>query len=411
MQKLREVVIVSACRTAIGSFGGSLKDVTSAKLSEAVMSEAVKRAKIDKALIGDVRFGNCFPDISALNVARVGALLAGIPDTVPATTINRVCTSGMSCVHDGVMSISAGYADVMLVGGVENMSNQPYVLPTARWGTRLQDGPCYDSLTRGLHVGSHFVQYPLDGPVVAFRGKPYIMGLTAEFLAQKYNITRQEQDELALRSHLNAERATKEGRFADEIVPIQIKKKKQKLNIDKDEHFRQNLKIEELQGLAPAFIPKGGSVTAGNSSGINDGASALLLMSREKATSLGLKPLATVSGIAMGGCAPETMGESPVVSVKNLLQKTGKKIDDYDLIEMHEAFAAQYLACEKALGFDRSKANVNGSGIGLGHPVGSSGSRILVSLVHEMMKTGKKTGLAAICGGGGVSLATELTLE
>jgi len=385
--------------------------VASPKLLEAVMSEAVKRAKIDSAIIEDIKIGCCFPDVSALNVARVGALLAGIPDTVPASTINRVCTSGMSCLHDGVMSISAGYQDVMLVGGVENMSNQPYILPTARWGTRLQDGPCYDALTRGLHVGSHFVAYPLNGPVKEFQGKPYIMGLTAEFLAKKYNITRQEQDELALRSHNNAERATKEGRFLDEIVPIQIKKKKQKLNIDKDEQFRPNLKIEELQGLSAAFIPKGGSVTAGNSSGMNDGASALILMSREKATSLGLKPLATVSGIAMGGCAPETMGESPVVACKNLMKKTGKKIDDWDLIEMHEAFAAQYLSCEKNLGFKRAKANINGSGIGLGHPVGSTGSRIVVSLLHEMIKTGKKSGMAAICGGGGVSLATEITLE
>jgi len=411
MQKLREVVIVSACRTAIGAYGGSLKDVASATLCEAVMTEAVKRAGIDKAVIGDIKMGNCFPDVSSLNVARVGSLLAGIPDTVPAATINRVCTSGMSCLHDATMTIGAGYHDVMLVGGVESMSMAPYLLPTLRWGTRLQDGPCYDALTRGLHVGSHFVPYPLDGPAAQFRGKPYIMGLTAEFLAQKYNITRQEQDELALRSHQNAERATKEGRFKEEIVPLSIKKKKQKLTIDKDEHFRPNLTIEELQGLPTAFIPKMGTVTAGNSSGINDGASALILMSREKALSLGLKPLATISGIAMGGCPPETMGESPVLSVQNLLKVTGRKVNDYDLIEMHEAFAAQYLACEKILGFDRSKANVNGSGIGLGHPVGSTGSRIIVSLLHEMIKTGKKTGMAAICGGGGISTATEIVLE
>eukprot|EP00668_Euglena_longa_P032939 GGOE01042426.1.p1 GENE.GGOE01042426.1~~GGOE01042426.1.p1 ORF type:complete len:422 (-),score=62.98 GGOE01042426.1:161-1288(-) len=375
------------------------------------MAEAVKRAQIDKAVIEDVKFGNCFPDVSSLNVARVGALLAGIPDTVPASTINRVCTSGMSCLHDAVMSISAGYQDCMLVGGVENMTQAPYILPTARWGTRLQDGPCYDGLTRGLHVGSHFIPYPLDGPVKNFRGKPYIMGLTAEFLALKYNITREEQDTLALRSHQNAERATKEGRFAAEIVPIQVKQKKKKVMIDKDDHFRPNLKIDELVGLPPAFIPKTGTVTAGNSSGINDGASAIIVMSREKATALGIKPLATVTGIAMGGCPPEVMGESPVISIKNLLAKTGKKVDDYDLIEMHEAFAAQYLACEKALGFSREKANVNGSGVGLGHPVGSSGSRIIVSLLHELQKTGKKTGLGAICGGGGVSLATEITLE
>jgi|Transcript_83888 acetyl-CoA C-acetyltransferase len=411
MNKLRDVVIVAACRTPIGTFGGSLKDVSTPVLAQTVMQEAIRRAGIDASLIGDVRFGCCFPDVSALNVARVGALMAGIPNTVPAITVNRVCTSGMSCIQDGAVSIASGLMDVALVGGVENMSNQPYLLPSARWGTRLQDGECIDALIRGLHVGSHFVPYPLDGPEEKFRGKPYIMGLTAEFVARKYGITREEQDELAVRSHNSAEAATKEGRFANEIVSISYKKKKKQVVVDRDEHFRPDLTIDGLSGLPPAFIPKGGSVTAGNASGMNDGASAMLLMSREKANELGVKPLAQITGVAMGGCAPETMGCSPVASVNNLMAMQGTKIDDYDLVELHEAFAAQYLACEKDLGLNRAITNVNGSGIGLGHPVGSTGSRIMVTLLHEMQRQGKKRGLASICGGGGVSTATEIVLE
>jgi|UniRef100_A0A7S4CP49 acetyl-CoA C-acetyltransferase len=411
MNKLREVVIVSACRTPIGAFGGSLKDVKGPVLAQTVMQEALKRAKVDGSVVGDVRFGCCFSDVNALNVARVAALMSGIPDTTPAITVNRVCTSGMSCLQDGAIAIGAGLQDCVMVGGVENMSSAPYILPSARWGTRLQDGACYDALTRGLHVGSHHVPYPLDGPEEKFRGKPYIMGLTAEFVARKYGITREEQDELALRSHRSVEAATTEGRFEAEIVPITYKKKKKQVTVAADEHFRKDLKIEELQSLPGAFIPKGGTVTAGNSSGINDGASAILLMSRQKANELGVKPLATVTGVAMGGCAPEIMGCSPVAAVKNLMAAQGTKIDDYDLAELHEAFAAQYIACEKDLEMDRSKTNVNGSGIGLGHPVGSSGSRVIVSLLHEMQRSGKKRGLAAICGGGGVSTATEIVLE
>nr|BAR71477.1 putative 3-ketoacyl-CoA thiolase [Euglena gracilis] len=413
MKGLRSVVIVSACRTPIGAFGGSLKDMATPQLAAVVMRGALQKANVAPSLVEDVRFGCCFPDISAANVARIGALLAGIPDTVPAGTENRVCTSGMSCLHGATTAIGAGYQDVVLIGGVENMSQQPYVLPTVRWGTRLQDGPCIDALTQQLHAGSHHVPYPLNGKMTALRGKPYIMGMTAEILAQEHHLSREEQDAVALRSHKNAERANADGTFAAEIVPITVKQKKKAKEVAHDEHFRKDVTAEELSALPTAFLPqpKGGTVTAGNASGIGDGASAILLMSRDKAQQLGIRPLATVTGMATGGCAPEIMGYSPVAAVSNLLRQRGTTIADYDLVELHEAFAAQYLACEKALGLIRERTNVNGSGIGLAHPVGSSGSRILVTLLHEMVRRRSQRGLAAICGGGGISLATELTLD
>jgi acetyl-CoA C-acetyltransferase len=270
-------------------------------------------------------------------------------------------------------------------------------------------------MIRGLHVGSHFYPYPVDGQMQKFAGKPYIMGMTAEFVAEKYKITREEMDTLAMRSHNNTEKSVKNGVFKAETAPIEltkkIKGKKTKVLFENDEHFKPGTTMDELSKLPPAFIPKVGKVTAGNSSGLNDGASALLLMSREKATSLGLKPLATITGLGIGACAPDIMGVSPVASIKNLLSRTGKKIGDYDRIEINEAFAAQYIACEKELGINRDITNVNGSGIGMGHPIGSTGSRIIVSLIYELINSKKKLGLASICGGGGVSVATEVTLE
>jgi acetyl-CoA C-acetyltransferase len=415
MQKLREVVVVAACRTPIGAFGGSLKDVRSHVLGATVLKELVRRTKIDPKIIEDVRFGCCFPDIDAINIARVSSLVAGFPDTVPAATVNRVCTSGMEAVHGAVNQIAIGFADVMVAGGTESMSYQPYILPKARFGYRLQDGECVDRMIRGLHVGSHFYPYPVDGQMQKFAGKPYIMGMTAEFVAEKYKITREEMDTLAMRSHNNTEKSVKNGVFKAETAPIEltkkIKGKKTKVLFENDEHFKPGTTMDELSKLPPAFIPKVGKVTAGNSSGLNDGASALLLMSREKATSLGLKPLATITGLGIGACAPDIMGVSPVASIKNLLSRTGKKIGDYDRIEINEAFAAQYIACEKELGINRDITNVNGSGIGMGHPIGSTGSRIIVSLIYELINSKKKLGLASICGGGGVSVATEVTLE
>eukprot|EP00992_Anisonema_acinus_P013361 TRINITY_DN8698_c0_g1_i1.p1 TRINITY_DN8698_c0_g1~~TRINITY_DN8698_c0_g1_i1.p1 ORF type:complete len:413 (+),score=74.09 TRINITY_DN8698_c0_g1_i1:66-1304(+) len=411
MQRLRDVAIVSAVRTPIGAFGGSLKDVHGCYLAATAMREAVKQAKIDPAQIEDVRFGCCLSHHDAMNVARVAALLADIPHNSVGVSINRVCTSGMEAVHSSVYQIQSGYSEVCLAGGVESMSNAPYIVESARWGKRLQNDKLVDGMIRGLMVGSTILPYPADGPVEMMRGKPYIMGLTAEFLAAKYKISREEQDEIALRSHNNAERATDSGLFLEEIVPVEIKGKKGKVTVvNRDEHFRPGMTKEMLEKLPAAFIPKVGTVTAGNSSGINDGASALLLMSLDAAKAAGVEPLAIISGLGKGGCSPELMGESPVPAVHDLLKRTGRSISDYGRVECNEAFAAQYLACERGLNLDRNVTNVNGSGIGLGHPVGSTGSRIIVSLLHEMRRSKSQYGMATLCGGGGVSLATELTL-
>jgi acetyl-CoA C-acetyltransferase len=410
MSKLREVVIVSGCRTPIGVYGGSLKSIPGVKLAAGVMKEAIKRAKIDPAIIGDVRMGSCNEHYDAMNVARVAALLAGIPDTVPGVTFNRVCTSALEALQSSVAQIQTGYSDVCLCGGVESMSNAPYIVPGARWGARLNDDQLVDGMIHGLMVGSLFVPYPKDGPVAMMRGKPYIMGLTAEFLAAKHKISREEQDAIALRSHNNVERATKDGLFRDEICPVEVVDKKKTVIVDKDEHFRPGLTMEAISKLPAAFIPVVGTVTAANSSGINDGATAMVVMAAETAQKLGLKPLAVITGMGKGGNPPEIMGESPVPAVQDLLRRTGHKISDYDRVECHEAFAAQYLSCERILGFNRDVTNINGSGIGLGHPVGSSGARIVVTLLYELMHSKKKLGLATICGGGGVSLAVELTM-
>ena len=405
----KDVVIVSACRTAIGAFGGSLKKVRGPELGATVMKAAIERAKIEASIIGDVRFGCCLEDYQALNIARVAALMAGVPDTVPAMTANRVCISGMEATISAAIMIQSGFIDTALVGGMESMSNVPYIVPAARWGARLQDKVFVDSLIHGLHAGSHFIKYPKDGPVKWAQGKPYIMGLTAEFLALKHGFTREEQDTIALKSHNMAEKATVDGTFKDEIVPVVIQdRRKGEIIVDKDEHFRPGMTMEKLAKLRPAFIPKTGTVTAGNASGINDGASAMVIMSAEKAQELGLKPLAKFDGFGMGACAPEIMGESPVPAVKNLLSRTGMKLEDFERIEVNEAFASQYLACEKELGLNREITNVKGSGIGLGHPVGATGSRIMVTLLYELIQSSKTTGLATLCGGGGVSMAAVI---
>ncbi len=415
---MKDVVIVSACRTAIGAFGGTLKDMNSAKIAAVTMKEAVKRAGIDPAIIDDVRFGTCIEHHDTLNTTRVAALLAGIPDTVPAVTINRVCISGMETVISGMAMIQAGMADVILAGGVEHMSGVPYAVPNARWGCRLQDQVFVDAMIHALHCGSHIMPLGGDSPVNTgeapasmFLGKPYIMGHTAEFIAQHLNISREEMDEVALRSHNNAERATKEGDFAEEIIPVEVpQRKKDPLIFDKDEHFRPGMTLEKLRQLPPGFIPKTGKVTAGNSSGINDGAAAMIIMSAEKAKELNLTPIARIRASGRGACHPSLMGLSPVPAVKNLLHSSGLKLDDFELIELNEAFAAQYLGCEKELGLQREITNVNGSGIGLGHPVGATGCRIMVSLIHTMKKRGKNLGLATLCGGGGVAMATAIEM-
>ncbi len=416
---MKDVVIVSACRTAIGTFGGTLKDVGGWNIGKTAMKGAIDRAGIDPALIDDVRFGCCMEPVDTLNITRVAALLAGVPESVTAVTINRVCISGMEAVLSGAAMIKAEMADIILAGGVEHMSGTPFVSLDARWGCRLNDKVFVDAMTRGLHCGSHVQPLGDDSPVKGlpifetYKGKPYIMGQTAEFLADLYKITREEMDEVALRSHNGAERATIEGDFKEEIVPIEIPQKRGKPPVifDKDEHFRPKLTMDDLGKLPAAFLPKGGRVTAGNASGLNDGASAMIIMSAEKAKELGLKPLARIVASSRGGCHPSVMGISPVPAVKNLLKNNPQfTVDSFDLMEVNEAFASQYIACERDLKLKRDKVNVNGSGIGLGHPVGSTGARVIITLMHALKKRGKSLGLATLCGGGGVSMATVIEI-
>lgn len=413
-----DVVIISACRTAVGSFGGSLKDMNGASIAAVTMQEAVKRARIDANLIDDVRYGCCIEHHDTLNVARVAALMAGIPESANAVTINRVCISGMEAVVSGMAMIKAGLANVILAGGVEHMSGVPYAVSGARWGCRLQDSVFEDVLIRNLYCGSRLLPGPEKGPlkegspIDLFRGQPYIMGLTAEFVAQLCGISREEMDEVALRSHNNVERATKEGDFIEEIVPIALQQKKGKPPVifDRDEHFIPGLTRARLAALPPAFIPGIGKVTAGNASGINDGASGMVIMSDVKASELGLKPLARIKAVGYGGCHPSIMGLSPGPAVRNLIERSKFRLSDFELIEVNEAFAAQYLGCEIELGLNREITNINGSGIGLGHPIGSTGCRIMVTLLHALKKRGKTLGLATLCGGGGVSMAVALEM-
>jgi acetyl-CoA C-acetyltransferase len=389
----KEVVILSGCRTPIGSFGQSLKDVKAFQLGALVMQEALKRADVDAKMLGDVIFGDCIQTSEEANTARTAALKAGIPVEVPATTIQRQCASGMQATIFASQQIMAGDSDFVLSGGCESMSNAPYVLKNARWGYRLQHGEMTDSMWELLHSGSHLL------------GDGYIMGQTAENLAGKYNISREDQDQVAFESHSKALAAIDAGRFKEEIIPVPVPQRKGEPKMfTTDEHPRREVSKESLASLRPVFN-KNGTVTAGNSSGLNDGAAALVLTSMEKASKLGKKPLARIAGNAIAGCEPHLMGYGPVPAVQMLLKKTGKKLDDIGLIECNEAFAAQYLACERGLGLDRSRVNVNGSGIALGHPVGCTGARLIVSLIHEMKRRNEQWGIATLCVGGGMGAA------
>ncbi len=415
---MKDVVIASACRTAIGAFGGALRDMNGAALAAVTMKEAIHRAGIAPDMIDDIRYGCCVEHHDTLNVARVGALMAGIPEDITAVTINRVCISGMEAVISGMAMIQAGMADVILAGGVEHMSGVPYAVPGARWGLRLQDAAFEDAMIHALHCGSHLL--PLDkgspvdtgqAPASLFLGKPYIMGHTAEFVAQYLGITREEMDEVALRSHNNAERANDDGSFAEEIVPVEVpQRKKDPIVFQRDEHFRPGITLEKLRSLPPAFVSKTGKVTAGNASGINDGSAGMVIMSADKAKELGIRPLARIKATSRGACHPSVMGLSPVPAVNNLVKTSGLNLSDFELIEVNEAFAAQYIGCEKELGLNREITNINGSGIGLGHPVGATGCRIMVTLIHAMKRQGKSLGLATLCGGGGVSMACALEM-
>lgn len=385
---MKKAVIVSAVRTAIGSFGGMYKDISAMDLGVVAAEEAIKRAKVEKKDIQDVIVGHCFMRTDEINIARCISLKTGIPFTTPAVTIQRQCSSSMQALVFGAQQIMTEENDIVLIGGVENMSRIPYVLKTARWGTRLKHSELTDMLWEGLTD-------PLTGQ---------IMGITAENLAEKYHISREEQDEIAYLSHKRAIAAIDSGRFKDEIVPVVIKSKKGDKIIDTDEHPRRDVSKESLSKLPPAF-KENGTVTAGNASGINDGAAFAVIMSEEKAKQLGIKPLAEIVSHGVAGVEPELMGYGPVPATQKALKRAGLTLKDIGLIEVNEAFAAQYLACEKLLELNREITNVNGSGIALGHPVGCTGLRIVVSLIYEMKKRDVELGLATLCVGGGMGKA------
>jgi acetyl-CoA C-acetyltransferase len=391
---MREVVIVSAVRTAVGAFGEAFKDVTAVDLGATVIKEAVNRAGIKPEIIDEVIMGNVLQAGLGQNPARQAVIKAGFPVEVSALTINKVCGSGLRAVSLASQIIASGDADVIIAGGMENMSRAPYVLNQARWGQRMGDGKLVDVMIN-------------DGLWDAFND--YHMGMTAENIAEQWGITREMQDEFAVESQNRAERAIKEGRFKDEIVPVVIPQRKGEPKvIDTDEYVKFGTTLEKVGKLKPAF-KKNGTVTAANASGINDGAAALVIMSGEKAAELGIKPLAKIVSHGSKGLDPTIMGYGPFHATKKALEKINLTIEDLDLIEANEAFAVQSLAVAKDLNFDMSKVNVNGGAIAIGHPIGASGARILVSLLHEMQKRDAKRGLATLCIGGG--LGTALIVE
>ena len=388
---MREVYVVNCCRTAIGSFGGSLKDVCATDLGSYVVKDALIRAGVKGDDVGEVVFGCSLTAGLGQNVARQSAVKAGIPVKVPAFTIGMVCGSGMKSVIEGARSIMLGDNEIVVTGGTENMSCAPYLLANTRWGARMFDVNAVDSMV-------------MDSLTDAFNN--YHMGVTAENICDKWDITREELDAFAFSSQEKAELAIASGKFIDEIVPIQIKEKKQLVEFKCDEHPRKT-SAEALAKLRPVFKPEGGRVTAGNSSGVNDGAAALVLASAKAVEKFGLKPMAKLISYGHGGVDPKIMGVGPVPASMEALNRANMTIDDIDLVETNEAFAAQSIAVAREIGFDMSKVNVNGGAIALGHPVGASGARIIVTLLHEMQKRhDANRGLATICIGGGMGVAT-----
>ena len=387
---MREVVIASAVRTAIGTFGGSLKDIPAVDLGALVIKEAVNRAGIKPELVNEVVMGNVIQAGLGQNVARQSAVKAGLPIEIPAMTINMVCGSGLRSVALAAQMIKAGDCDVVVAGGMENMSRAPYALETTRWGQRMGDGKIIDTMIK-------------DALSDAFNN--YHMGVTAENIVKEWGLTREELDEFSLNSQLKAEKAIKEGKFKDEIFPVMVPQRKGEPKVfDTDEGPRFGSTIEGLARLKPCFI-KDGKVTAGNSSGINDGAAAFVVMSAEKAEELGVTPLATIVSYGHKGLDPAIMGYGPFHATKAVMQSANLTVEDMDLIEANEAFAAQSIAVAKDLHFDMSKVNVNGGAVALGHPVGASGARILVTILHEMQRRDAKKGLATLCIGGGMGTA------
>jgi acetyl-CoA C-acetyltransferase len=391
MIELKEVVIVSAVRTAIGTFNGSLASLSAPEIGAIVIKEAIGRAGVKAENVDELIFGNVLQAGLGQNPARQAAIKAGIPVEVPSFTVNKVCGSGLKTVNLATQAILCGDADVIVAGGTESMSQAPYLLTSkARWGYRMGHDKIIDVMIN-------------DGLWCAFND--YHMGVTAENVSEKYGITREMQDQLAFESQDKAVKAIQSGAFKKEIVPVTIKGRKGDVVFDTDEYPKAGTTIETLCSLRPAF-KKEGCVTAGNASGINDGAAALVVMSADKAKALGLKPLAKIVGYGSGGVDPAIMGMGPVAATKKALAKAGLTLKDIDLIEANEAFAAQFLAVGKELGFPKEKLNVNGGAIALGHPIGASGARILVTLLHAMEARGAKRGLATLCIGGGQGTAT-----
>ena len=393
---MKEVVIVSAVRTAVGKFNGGLSSLSAQEMGSLIIKAALERAHVEGNMIDEVILGNVLQAGLGQNPARQASVKSGIPIEVPSFTINKVCGSGLKAVNLAAQSIKAGDAEIILAGGMESMTNAPYLLDSkARWGHRMGHGQLSDVLIQ-------------DGLWCAFND--YHMGNTAENVAAKYGITREAQDQLAYESQAKAIQAIDNGSFKNEIVPVIIKGKKGDVVFDTDEFPKRDTTLASLANLRTAFKKEGGTVTAGNASGINDGAAALVVMSADKAKALGLKPLAKILGYGSGGVDPAIMGMGPVSATYKALSNTGLTIDDIDLFEANEAFAAQFLAVGKELGLPKEKINVHGGAVALGHPIGASGARILVTLIHAMQQRGAKRGLATLCIGGGQGIATIIEL-
>lgn len=387
----RKVVIASAARTPVGSNGGALKSLSAVDLGVVAAKEAINRAGIKPEDIDETVFGCVLQAGQGQNVARQVSIHTGIPQEKPALTVNIVCGSGLRSVSLAAQMIKAGDADVILAGGTESMSNAPYLLQDARWGAKMGDKTIVDEMMK-------------DGLSDAFEGYP--MGITAENIVEKYGLTREEQDELAALSQNRAEKARAEGRFKDEIAPVEITDRKGNVTVvDTDEYIKEGVTAEGIAKLRPAFKRDGGSVTAANSSGINDGAAAIIVMSEEKAKELGVTPLATIVSYATEGVDPAIMGTGPIPTVRKALEKADLSLEDIDLIEANEAFAAQALSVIKDLGLNTDIVNVNGGAIAIGHPIGASGARIFTTLLYEMQKRDSKRGLATLCIGGGMGTA------
>lgn len=387
----KKVVIASACRTAIGKMGGALSNTPVADLGAIVIKEALNRAGVKPEQVDEVLMGCVIQAAQGQNVARQASIKAGLPVEVPAVTLNVVCGSGLKCVNEAAAQIIAGESDIVVAGGMENMSMAPYAMTKARFGYRMNNATIIDTMVN-------------DALTDAFN--QYHMMITAENVIEKYGITREELDQFSANSQQKCEAAIAAGKFDEEIVPVPVKVKKEMVDFVKDEGPRPGTTAESLANLKCCSGKQGGSVTAGNASGINDGAAAVVVMSEEKAKELGITPMATWIAGALGGVDPKIMGVGPVASTRKVLAKTGLTIDDFDLIEANEAFAAQSIAVARDLNFDMSKVNVNGGAIALGHPVGASGCRILVTLLHEMKKRDAKRGLATLCIGGGMGCST-----